>query len=97
MFMITFTKTIEIEIDYDTLLCEMCEYLESWYYEEEYEKIDKEDVVQVLFNALNEEYYGLEDYDNFDDNLDVIKHDLKLYIVENNIVGTLEQIIERLL
>ena len=92
-----FIRTIEIEIDYDALLYGMCEWLDSWYYETEYEeKITKEDVHEVMFNTLHEQY-GLEDYDNFDDNLVIIKHDLKRYIVENNLNGVLAQIIERLL
>ena len=97
--MITFTKTLEIEINYDELLCDTCEYLEGWYDETEYENIDKQDVADAMVAALDEEtdYCGLENYDNFEDNLVVIAHNLKLHIVENNIVGDLEQIIERLL
>ena len=92
--MITFEY--RIELDYAQILRLMCRLLKKWYRETDYNKINKNDIESALLYAINTDY-DLQEFDNFDENFEIITQELKTYIKENNIEGELEQTIGHLL
>ena len=92
--MITFEY--RIELDYAQILRLMCRLLKKWYRETDYNKINKNDIESALLYTINTDY-DLQEFDNFDENFEIITQELKTYIKENNIEGELEQTIGHLL
>lgn len=77
-----FKKEIRVEISYYDLLITMCEYYSAYW---DIEDIDKEKIETTFEDVLYRELrgwgvYDADEFDNYDENVEIIKQNLKDYI-----------------